>query len=231
MSLISTWYDKHIKPTNVWVVIPQGSIRGKMSGARVSRGGKQHRRTSQTPHVLSLQIQVGGSPIGEVAAAPLWHVWNARASGAVLQEHPDGKIRTEYADDVEATGCGDSVKVCGGNLQTHGGWQKGMFWEGRFLQVFGACTTPVGRGLAGGFPEVLQVDISLGPFRGVAEEGGRGTNSLIKVLPRNGPGGAPLWGGNLGLDGNEAGKNWGGTCGFLAAGDRDDGLKSGGRYL
>ena len=45
-------------------------------------------------------------------------------------------------------------------------------------------------------------------FIEVSEEGGSGTDSLIKVLQIGGPGGAPLWGGNLGLDGNNAAKTF-----------------------
>ena len=63
-------------------------------------------------------------------------------------------------------------------------------------------------------------------FRKVAEEVGSGTDSLSKVIPINSPGGAPLWGVNLDLVGNDAAKTLGGTRGFLAAGDGDNGLKA-----
>ena len=55
------------------------------------------------------------------AAAPLRHVWNAHVSGVDHQSPPDGKMQMEYAYEVEATGCGDSRKMCWGNLQLHGG--------------------------------------------------------------------------------------------------------------
>ena len=41
-------------------------------------------------------------------------------------------------------------------------------------------------------------------FREVAEEEGIEPNSLRKVLLIGGPGGAPLWGRNMGFDGNGA---------------------------
>ena len=85
--------------------------------------------------------------------------------------------------------------------------------------------------MAGGLPEHSEGEKNLGKFREVAEEGGSGPDSLSKVLTIGGPGGAPLWGGNLGLVGNNAAKTLGGTRGFLAAGDRDDRLKAGGQYL
>ena len=72
---------------------------------------------------------------------------------------------------------------------------------GGFLQVFGACPTPAGQGLAGGSTEHREAETSLGAFREVAEEGGSGPDSCRKVLPSGGPGGAPLWGRNMGIDG------------------------------
>ena len=48
-------------------------------------------------------------------------MWNAHASSAAHHEHPDGKMRTEYADEVEATGCVDSGKLCAGKIKPHGG--------------------------------------------------------------------------------------------------------------
>ena len=68
----------------------------------------------------------------------------------------------------------------------------------------------------------MEVNTGLGAFMEVAEEGGGVPNSLIKAPPIGGPGGAPLWGGNLGLDENDAAKTLGGTRGFLAAGCGDD---------
>ena len=97
--------------------------------------------------------------------------------------------------------------------------------------MFGACPIPVRQVLVGGLPDHWEGKTSLGPFRGVAEEGGRGTNSLIKVLPRNGPGGAPLWGGNLGSDVNDDAKSLGFTRGVIAAGGGDEGSEAGGIYL
>ena len=56
-------------------------------------------------------------------------------------------------------------------------------------------------------------------------------DSIRKVLLSIGPGGVPFWGINLGLDGNYAAKTGGVTRGFLAAGARDDGWKTGGRHV
>ena len=55
----------------------------------------------------------------------------------------------------------------------------------------------------------------------VSEERGSRPDSHSKVLLSGGPGSAPFWGGNMGLDGNDAAKTGGGKRGFLAAGGRD----------
>ena len=68
----------------------------------------------------------------------------------------------------------------------------------------------------------------MGTFREVAEYGGSRNHHLKKVLTSGGPGGAPLWGGNLGFDGSNAAKSLGVTHGFLAGYGRDDGSKAGG---
>ena len=59
---------------------------------------------------------------------------------------------------------------------------------------------------------------------GVAEEGGSGTNNFSTVLPR----GVVV---NLGVDGSDATKTRGGTRGFPASGDGDDGSWDGGQDL
>ena len=88
--------------------------------------------------------------------------------------------------------------------------------------------TPVGRGLADGFTEHREGEKSLGEFREVSEDGGSRPNRLRKVLPRGGPGGAPIWVGNLGFDVRDVVKTREGTCGFLAEGCGDKGSKDGG---
>ena len=72
-------------------------------------------------HVQALLVSDSGGQVGKGSAALIRHVWNAHTSRAAHQALPDGKMRPEYADEVEETVCGDSEKVYGGNLQTHGG--------------------------------------------------------------------------------------------------------------
>ena len=62
----------------------------------------------------------------------------------------------------------------------------------------------------------------LGAVEEVAEEGGSGTDHLSKVLPCISPGGATLWVGKLGVDGSDAAKTRGGSCGFPVSGDRNE---------
>ena len=57
----------------------------------------------------------------------------------------------------------------------------------------------------------------------VAEERGSRPDNFSKFLPSGGPSGASFWGGNMGLDRNDAAKTGGGTRGFLEAGGRDVG--------
>ena len=71
----------------------------------------QYAEAAVTFHVQALPVLDSGGPLGKVAAAPLRHVWNAHASRAAHQAHPDGKMRPEYADEVKETGCGDSGQV------------------------------------------------------------------------------------------------------------------------
>ena len=64
----------------------------------------------------------------------------------------------------------------------------------------------VRQGLAGGSPEHREGKTSLGKFKEAAEEGGRGPNFLVRILPRGGPGRAILWVGKLGVIGSYAAK-------------------------
>ena len=82
------------------------------------------------------------------------------------------------------------------------------------------CTT---RGLAGGFPEHWEGENSLGELGEVAEDVGIRPDSCKKVLPSGASCGASFGGGNMGLDGNDAAKNGGGTRGFIDAGGGDVG--------
>ena len=72
-------------------------------------------------HVQALTFLDSGGPGGKGASAPMRHVWNAHVSGAAHQAPLDGKMRQEYADEVEEMGCGDIGKVCGCNLKPHVG--------------------------------------------------------------------------------------------------------------
>ena len=81
----------------------------------------QCREAAGTFHVQALPVSDSGGTGGTGSAALLKHVWNAHAIGAADQAPPDVKMQTEYTYDIEATGCGDSGKVCGVNLQPHGG--------------------------------------------------------------------------------------------------------------
>ena len=63
--------------------------------------------------------------------------------------------------------------------------------------------------MRGGSPGHLEGKTSLGTVREVSEEGGSGTDCLIKVLPPGGTGGATLWVGNLGVASSDAGKTRG----------------------
>ena len=68
-------------------------------------------------------------------------------------------------------------------------------------------------------------------FREVAEAGGCGFDHIRKVLLGGGPGGATLWGQNLGDVGSDASKAQGGTRGFPTEGDWDEGTEARGRDL
>ena len=82
---------------------------------------------------------------------------------------------------------------------------------------------PDGQGLAGGSPGHCEDETSFGALGGAAEEGGRRPDSCRKVLPSGSPVGASFWGGNMGIDGNDAAKTGGVTRGFLEAGGVDIG--------
>ena len=51
-------------------VLPQGVARGEMSGAKVTGGDAQRRKTAQTFHVSPLQIQGGSVTRGYLAGCP-----------------------------------------------------------------------------------------------------------------------------------------------------------------
>ena len=81
------------------------------------------------------------------------------------------------------------------------------------------------------FARTLGGQEKFGALGEVADEGGSRTNSLSKVLTSGGPGSAPRWGGNLGLDDNYGAKTGGGTRGCLAAGGGDVSSKAGGLHV
>ena len=56
-------------------------------------------------------------------------MWDLYASRAVRQAPMGGKIRSKHADKVAETGCLDSNKVHGGNLQPHRRLRSGMIEE------------------------------------------------------------------------------------------------------
>ena len=144
-------------------------------------------------------------------------------------------LRTEWCDrkpqmrrwrwDVEI------AAKCAGDLQSNRGGLSGLFWGSWLFQIFGAGPILVRQILIGGFPDHLESKTSLGTFKDVAEEGGRGPNHLIKFLPRGGPGGATIWVRNLDIGVSYASKTWGGTRAFYTAGDRNEGSNSGGQDL
>ena len=72
-------------------------------------------------HVQALLVSDSGGQVGKGSAALIRHVWNAHTSRAAHQALPDGKIRPKYAYEVAETGCEDSGKLHGVNLQPHGG--------------------------------------------------------------------------------------------------------------
>ena len=63
----------------------------------------------------------------------------------------------------------------------------------------------------------------MGALGEVSEERGNINYSCRKFLPSGGPSSASFGGGNMGLDGNNAEKSGGGTCGFLYIGYGDVG--------
>ena len=106
---------------HIFGVLPQGTTVGKMPGTGIPCGVPKYGEAAGKFHVQVLSVLDSGGPVRKGSAAPLRHVWNAHASRAAHWEQPDGNIRTEHADEVESTGCGDSGKLCGGKLQPHGG--------------------------------------------------------------------------------------------------------------
>ena len=85
--------------------------------------------------------------------------------------------------------------------------------RGVLIQLFGACTTPDGRGLTSSFPEHWDGETSLGALGEVADEGGIRPDGRNKVLSIGSRGSASFWGRNIGIDGNDAVKNGGGWRG------------------
>ena len=67
----------------------------------------------------------------------------------------------------------------------------------------------------------------MGAVREVSEAVEIGPDHIIKVLTSGDPGGATLWVGNLVVDVSDAEKNRGGTRGFPATFDEDEGSKGG----
>ena len=66
---------------------------------------------------------------------------------------------------MEEKGCRDNGKVNGGDLKSHRGvWSRVIRGSGIF-QIFGEDTALSGRGLAGGSPERLEGETSLGAVR------------------------------------------------------------------
>ena len=63
----------------------------------------------------------------------------------------------------------------------------------------------------------------MGVIGKVAKERGNRPDSCRKFLPRGGTSGDSFGGRNMGLDGNDAEKTGGSTCGFLEAGGGDVG--------
>ena len=91
-----------------------------MYGTGFPCGGTQSGEAAGTYDVTSFPVSYSGGLGGKVTAAPLRHVCDAHASGAAHQALPDGKIRPKYAYEVAETGCEDSGKLHGVNLQPHG---------------------------------------------------------------------------------------------------------------
>ena len=92
-----------------------------MPGTGLPCCGTQCRKAAVTFHVPEFTVSDSGGLVGKGTNAPLQHVWDAYAIGEAHQSPPDGKIRPEYTDEIEDTGCGDSGKLYRGNLQPHGG--------------------------------------------------------------------------------------------------------------
>ena len=90
-------------------VLPQGVTRGEISSARVPGSVAQSGKTAQTFHVSPLQIQGGDGPRGGGAAALIWLVRNAHASGAAHKSQEGGALQQKNSDLVEEAGCG----ICG----------------------------------------------------------------------------------------------------------------------
>ena len=91
-----------------------------MTGTGLPHGVTQYGEAEGTFHVPEFPVSYSGGTGGNGATASLQHVWDAHASGGAHQAPLDGNMRSEYADEVAETGCGDNGKVYGCNLQTHG---------------------------------------------------------------------------------------------------------------
>ena len=70
---------------------------------------------------------------------------------------------------------------------------EGCVEEVESLKCLRADTSPSGRGMAGGSPEHLEGNTSLGEVRKVSKAGGSVLDHLGKVLSCGGSGGATLW--------------------------------------
>ena len=91
-------------------ILPQGTPVGEMPGTGLPCCEPQCREAAGKFHVQALPVSGSGGPGGTVSGSSLKYVWNAYSSRAAHQAPPDGKMRPEYADEVEETGCVDSVK-------------------------------------------------------------------------------------------------------------------------
>ena len=108
-------------------VLPQGTTSGKAPITRLPRGSTQCGKAAENFHFPTFLLSDRGGPGGKGTVAPMRLVWDAHASRADHQSPPDGTMRPEYTYDVEETGCGDSGKVHGGDLQFNRGGRSEVF--------------------------------------------------------------------------------------------------------
>ena len=109
------------------VVLPQGTPVIKVPGAGLPRGSTQRSKALGTFHVPTFLVTDSGGPGGKLTSAPLRLVRNAHARGEAHQASLDGTMSSEYADEVEDKGCGDSSKVHRGDLKSNGVGRIGLF--------------------------------------------------------------------------------------------------------